>query len=108
MKSCPYFDSNNNLVLSECYTPTVNATGPGCTAYNAIITKDGNFSTGSVPNPYNGLYIGYETTAILNRVCLPSSAVLSNALKDYATQISTALQQGSFASLTKDVQNVTV
>lgn len=102
MKECPYF-KDGNLVLTECYT---NNYGPGCSAYNVIMLQNGSFAAGSAPNPYNNLYIGYETTPVLNRVCLPSSSVLTNGLADYAANLTSSLQQGSFASLTTDIQNV--
>jgi hypothetical protein len=37
---------------------------------------------------------------------MPSSVVLADALKDIVTNMTSELQQGSFASLTSDVKNV--
>jgi hypothetical protein len=106
MKGCPYFDINGTLTIPECYS--INITGPGCSVYHAIVQKNGNFTGNSAPNPYNGLYIGYETKEVLNRICLPTLTVLTNALQNYTAQLKSALQQESFASFTMDVQNVII
>lgn len=105
MKQCPYFDANGTLVVTECYN---HGSGPGCASYNVLIDKNGNWSAGSAPNPYNNLYIGYETTAVLDRICMPTPSVLTSALQNVTNSLVGAIQQGSFASLTSDVKNVSI
>lgn len=104
LKTCPSFDANNQLTTTtaNCYAHTF---GPGCGSYSVTINSEGKWSAGSAPNPYTNLYIGYETTPTLGRVCVPTSKVFTEALVNYTQSITSSLQQGSFASLTSDVQN---
>lgn len=101
VKSCPVYE-NNALKKIECYR---NETGQDCT-YSATINQNGSFSITRIPT--KGDIIGYETTSVLDRVCIPSPAVMTNALKDVMNKFTDKLQQGSFASLTTDVKNVNI
>lgn len=53
-------------------------------------------------------FLGYETSAVMDRVCLPSSAVLSQGLATVATTMTSAVQTTSFANLVTDTQNVII
>lgn len=104
VKSCPVFNGTT-LTNLDCYLNDT-ATLPNC---NYTVWLDQNGSVNAAFSPYtSGLnqIMGYETTAALDRVCAPSSAALTNALKDVITNFTSSLQQGSFASFTSDVNNV--
>lgn len=103
LKKCPYFDSNNNIVLTECYYVSGTSSGPGCAAYTITVSSNGNISG----TPGSSDYIGYESTSVIDRVCIPDIAVLNNGFKSVLTNITTTLQTGQFATMVQDVKNVT-
>lgn len=51
-------------------------------------------------------FIGYETSVTLDRICMPSSTVLSNALSDVLDSLTTEIRSGEFASMSEDISNV--
>ena len=51
-------------------------------------------------------FIGYETSVTIDRICMPSSAVLSDAFAAVVDSLSSSMQTGDFASMTSDVENV--
>lgn len=104
VKSCPTFNGTT-LTALECYRNDT-TTLPDCN-YDVYLDQNGSVNVGYTPYiPAGNQILGYETTSVLDRVCGPSSAALTNALKDVITNFTSSLQQGSFASLTSDVNNV--
>lgn len=104
VKTCPTFNGST-LTNLDCYRNDTTAL-PDC-AYDFWLDQNGSVSASSAAySPTVNAILGYETTAVLDRVCAPSSAALTNALKDVITNFTSSLQQGSFASFTSDVNNV--
>lgn len=102
LKSCPYFDSNNNLVVPECYPG--HGSSPSCATFTNSINSSGSFI--SAPTSYTGIYIGYSATKAFGRVCLPNNAALNNALSSNLSSLTNSLQQLSFLNLGGDTLNV--
>jgi hypothetical protein len=102
LKSCPYFDSNSNLVVPQCY-PGHGST-PSCSSFTTTIDQSGSFTT--APSTFTNAYIGYQSRAVLGRVCLPNSSVLNNALSSKASSLTNSLQQLSFLNFGMDTINV--
>lgn len=86
--------------MPDCYNEA--SSSPSCSSYTITVDKNGGISG----TPSASSYIGYESTAVIERVCIPSSAVLSDAFKDVVNNITTTLQAGQFATLVQDVKNV--
>lgn len=80
VKECPYYDGSTltqtSIYNSASYTPDG-------TTYDFKIKQDGSWDTAgnTAPTSAANLYIGYETSPVLDRVCIPSSAAFANALK---------------------------
>lgn len=92
---CPYF-SNGALTTLSCY-------GQASCAYAVTVTSSGTYST----NPSStSQIIGYETTSMIDRVCIPSSTVFSGVFYSYISTFSTYLNQGDFSSFITDMENV--
>ena len=63
---------------------------------------------GSVSSVSGSDFIGYETSVTIDRVCMPSSAVLSDAFASALESISSSMQSGEFASMVSDIENVSL
>jgi hypothetical protein len=95
VKECPYF-SNGALTTISCY-------GQASCSYALTITSSGTYSV----NPSStSQIIGYETTSMIDRVCIPSSTVFSGVFYSYISTFSTYLNQGDFSSFITDMENV--
>ena len=93
--TCPSFDSTNTLSTLNCY-------GTTCT-YALTIDSTGSYSV----NPTTtSQIIGYDTSALIGRVCVPSSTVFAGAFSSYATTFSTYLSQNGLSSFITDIENV--
>ena len=68
-----------------------------------IVAEDGSLSSASGTD-----FIGYETSLVVSRVCMPSSAVLSDAFSDVVSSLSSSMKTGSFSSITSDIENVLI
>ncbi len=93
VKTCPYF-SSGSLTTLDCYNMT-------CT-YQMVVYSNGSFNV--TPNSVSDV-VGYETETTLDRVCLPSSVVLSNAFSAVSSSISSTVSQGVIGSTVTDIQN---
>ena len=103
VSACPTYSGDSaSLPTISCYGTAT----PDCadTATYIYIPEDGNYTA---PGSFSNNILIYESSGLLGRVCAPSSKVLLNAFASIANSFTTSLQQGSFASLTTDVQNVT-
>lgn len=94
VQSCPYF-SGGALTTLTCYNQA------NC-AYAVTITSSGAYSAS--PSSTTQI-IGYETTAMINRICVPSTTVLAGAFYSYTTTFSTALSSSDLTSFTTDLTN---
>ena len=74
--------------------------------YNYQIDDEGNFVSGDMDSVTAGQVIGYDSSIALERFCMPSSKVLSDAFGDYLEDFTGALNKGEFANLVTDVKNV--
>jgi hypothetical protein len=54
----------------------------------------------------SSLIVGYESKAIIGRICMPVDAVFTNSFKSFATTFSSSLQQGDLANFISDLKNV--
>ena len=95
VKECPFFSSGALTTLS-CY-------GQATCTYDLSVTSTGTYSV----NPSStSQIIGFETTAVAGRVCIPSSTVFKGVFYAYISAFSTSLSQSSFSMFTTDLENV--
>lgn len=97
--SCPSFNSNGTLSSLSCFTTSQLSS---C-SYTITVKQDGSYN-GSTPSSTS--VIGYDSTDVIGRVCIPSTTVLQNAFSSYATTISDGVRQAGLANFITDLQNV--
>ena len=91
VKACPSYQSGTLSTL-DCYASS-------CT-YSVTILSDGTYSA----NPSTTTeVIGYETSPLIGRVCIPSSTVFAGAFASYVSTFSTYLSQGGFSTFITDL-----
>lgn len=90
--SCPYF-SSGSLTTVTCY-------GQASCTYALTITSSGTYSV----NPSStSQIIGYETSALIGRLCIPSTTVFSGVFSSYVSTFSSTLSSSDLASFTTDL-----
>lgn len=94
VKTCPAY-SDNKLAAAECYPGhTVSCT------YDLEISENGTDFTvngGSYSGQLDASFIkfiGYGSSPTLDRICMPSTAVLNNALSSIIDSMTSSLQSG--------------
>ena len=93
VKACPYFDNSGSLTTIECY-------GQGSCNYAVTVDSSGSYSA----NPSTTTeIIGYDTSTLISRVCVPSTTVFSGAFSSYVTTFSNALSSTGLSSFITDV-----
>lgn len=98
MKACPYFDNSGSLTTIECY-------GQASCTYVVTIDSSGSYSA----NPSSTTeIIGYDTSSLISRVCVPSTTVFSGAFSSYVTTFSTYLSSSGLSSFITDIENVLI
>ena len=100
--SCPTF-SSGSLSTVSCYS----GHGVSCN-YDVSFTSSGTVSVSTSTMNTANYFLGYETSLVMDRVCLPSSAVLANGLSTVATTLTSSMQTTSFANIVTDTQNVLI
>lgn len=96
VQSCPTF-SSGSLSTVSCYS----GHGVSC-SYDVSFTSSGTTTVSTNTMDTSSYFLGYETTLVMNRVCLPSSTVLTNGLSSVATSLTSAIQTTSFANIVTD------
>jgi hypothetical protein len=97
VSSCPSYN-NNTLSTLNCFTnPSVSS----C-AYTMTILQDGSASKTITDSDF----IGYDSVAVIGRVCIPTSNVISNAFSSFSNTMSDGLRQAGIANFVTDLQNV--
>lgn len=97
--SCPSLDSNGNVPTSIQVYPS------GTTVtFTVTVSSSGN-ANGSFTS--SNVDVGYDSSLVLNRICMPSTTVFSNAFSSYTSAFS-GLQLGDLANFILDIRNVTV
>lgn len=92
--SCPYY-SSGSLTTISCYGQV------SCT-YALTVTTTGTYSV----NPSStSQIIGYETSAMVGRLCIPSTTVFNGVFSSYISTFSSALSSSDLASFTTDLEN---
>jgi hypothetical protein len=90
--SCPYF-SGGSLTTLSCYNQ-------GSCTYALSITSSGTYSL----NPSSTTQIiGYETSAMINRICVPSTTVFAGVFSSYTSIFSSALSSNDLSSFATDL-----
>lgn len=79
VKTCPSF-SGGSLSTLSCYT----GHSVSC-SYDVTFASDGSVSASNSAMNSNSIFLGYETTAVLGRLCMPSASVISDGLATAAT-----------------------
>lgn len=92
--ACPYF-SSGALTTLTCYNQA------NC-AYALTVTSSGAYSVS--PSSTTQI-IGYETSSIVNRLCVPSSTAFAGAFVSYTSTFSSALSSSDLTSFTTDLTN---
>jgi hypothetical protein len=92
VKVCPSFSSGILSTLS-CYNMSCN--------YQMIVYSNGSFNV--TPSLVSNV-VGYETSTVLNRVCLPSPTALTNAFAAVSSTLSSKMSQGMIGSTITDIQ----
>ena len=98
--TCPTFTSGTLNTVS-CYA----GHGVTCT-YDVTFDSNGSTTVSTSTLNSSSYFLGYETTPVMGRLCLPSSAVIANGLATVITSLTTALEGSSFGNLVSDVENV--
>jgi hypothetical protein len=83
---------------------TLNCYNKVCTTYAVTINQDGSWAA-TAPST-NTPIVGYESTATLGRICIPTAAVFSSAFSTVSATFSSALSQGDLANFITDLKNV--
>ena len=96
VQSCPSFSSGSLSTIS-CYNQS------SCN-YAVTIDSSGAYSV----SPTTTDIIGYDSSALIGRICVPSSTVFSNAFSSYVTTFSTYLSQNGLSSFITDLENVLI
>lgn len=92
VKECPYF-SNGAITTIDCY-------GQASCNYALTITTSGTYTV----NPSStSQIIGYETSFVIDRICVPSSTVFSGVFSTYVSAFSSELSQGDMNSFITDL-----
>lgn len=94
VKQCPYF-SGGALTTISCY-------GQASCTYALTITSSGAYS---VSPSSTSQIIGYETSAMASRLCVPSSTVFVGAFSSYVSIFSSTLSSSDLTSFTTDLTN---
>ena len=97
VKGCPQYN-NGQLSTVDCY---LNGVVTSCT-YDVIVQEDGNYPSGTTPTTTD--FIGYDSIAVIDRVCIPTKATLENAFNSYSSSISRLLRQEAVANFITDLQ----
>lgn len=94
VQTCPI-----NGVIPTCYNAT-------CSSYTWIVIN----STGVMPTGFTGAtgYLLYDSEGLMGRICIPSTAVLQNALNAVVDKISSASNTGTFGNFISDLKYVTI
>jgi hypothetical protein len=86
-----------NGVVPSCY--------PSCTGVSWIyIQSNGSFSGGITSGA--GYSIIYDSSALIDRICIPSTATLTHALSGVVNTLSSAANSGTFANFINDLKYV--
>jgi hypothetical protein len=93
VKACPSFDASGTLTAIECY-------GQASCAYVVTIDSSGSYSAN--PSSTSDI-IGYDTSALIGRVCIPSTTVFSGAFSSYVSTFSTYLSTSGLSSFITDI-----
>jgi hypothetical protein len=92
VQSCPSYSSGTLSTLT-CYNQS------SC-SYSVSIYGNGSYSA----NPASSsVIIGYPTTTLISRICVPTSSVFTNAFASYISAFSTYLSQSSFSQFITDI-----
>jgi len=99
--SCPVYTASTNSVSSiscgvssQCNTNT----------YTATYDSSGNLISGATPTASTDV-MGYDTTLVLDRLCVPNSNMFTSVASAISTSVSNALQQGALADFINDIKN---
>lgn len=100
MASCPTFVSGSLQTLSCAYSKT-------CT-YNYQLNQNGSSTYNSSSGSSTDI-IGYDTSALIDRLCFPSTATLSSGFATIQAAVSTsfsnAISTGSMGGFYSDLKN---
>jgi len=98
VSSCPTLDSTGNMPASiQVY--------PSATTVTFTVTVS---SSGTASGAFtSSIDIGYDSSLALDRICMPSTTVFSNAFQSYTSSFS-SLQLGDLANFIVDIRNVRI
>jgi hypothetical protein len=99
-------DLTNRYCVDVCPTfvsgtlTTINCYGVGSCIYALTITSTGTYTV----NPTStGQIIGYDSSELIGRVCIPSSEAFAGVFTSYAESFSSSLSQSSMGSFITDL-----
>ncbi len=95
---CPNYDTGS-LSNIDCYSAGNNLAK--C-SYDVVVDKNGSYN--ATPTQTN--LIGYESSGLIGRVCVPTPTVFKTAFSSYTSTFSDKLRQAGVANFITDVQNV--
>ena len=94
---CPGFPAGSTtLSQPNCY-------GGSCTFTH---TYDSSGTITPATTPTDADYVGYDSTALLGRACLPSSTVFTTAFATLQSAFASAMSQKDLASIISDIKTV--
>ncbi len=105
----PLNTTSNRFCVKSCPTSTVQ---PDCYGTNCatiswiVVNSDGSISSpGAAGATWELLY---DSEGLMGRICIPSTAVLNNALSGVVTSISSASNSGTFGNFINDLKEVQI
>lgn len=100
MASCPSWDGTVVTPIS-CASA---ASTCNSNTYHVTYKSDGTTATGTSP-PTSGQIMGYDSTLVLDRLCVPNANMYTTVLSTVSSSVSAALQQGALADFINDIKN---
>ena len=96
--SCPVWNGSS-INQVNCPTPSE------CT-YTYTYSPSGTISPTGVPTSSDKL--GYDSTLLLSRVCIPNTSMFTSVFKAIASSFSSSVFQSDLNNFISDIQNVTI
>lgn len=84
----------------------VNCPDPADCAFTATYNSSGSQATGSNTPPASTDIIGYPSSAVIGRICVPSSTMFTIVFSQVQSAVSSLLNSSDLTNFVSDVQNV--
>lgn len=102
----PISSVSNRYCVQSCPTSGVS---PSCYGVNcSALSWTTIYTNGSAPSGTDTSlgYLLYDSESVMSRICIPSTAVLTNVFSTIVDTLSTAASSGTFSSFINDLKQV--